>query len=235
MLCRNSNEKATAAEAGISTADRLLREIMKTPAITPKAALKRRILENYVLLGTKQKPLVEKALATFMEILQIEKDNVPCLLGMAIAYQTLKQTPRARNQLKRISKMPWTLEDADDFEQAWLLLADVYISAGKYDMATDLLKKCLEHNKSCCKAFEYLGFIYEKEQSYQDASYNYEKAWQYGNQNNPNIGYKLSFNYLKAKRYIDAINICHKVLDKNPQYPKIRRDILDKARSSLRM
>lgn len=43
--------------------------------------------------------------------------------------------------------MPWTSEEAEDFEQAWLLLADVYITAGKYDMATDLLKKCLEHNK----------------------------------------------------------------------------------------
>ena len=43
--------------------------------------------------------------------------------------------------------MPWTSEDAEDFEQAWLLLADVYITAGKYDMATELLKKCLEHNK----------------------------------------------------------------------------------------
>lgn len=44
-------------------------------------------------------------------------------------------------------QMPWTSEEAEDFEQAWLLLADVYITAGKYDMATDLLKKCLEHNK----------------------------------------------------------------------------------------
>ena len=24
-------------------------------------------------------------------------------------------------------------------------------------------------------------------------------------------GYKLAFNYLKAKRYVDAIDVCHKV------------------------
>ncbi|XP_039250500.2 tetratricopeptide repeat protein 21B-like [Styela clava] len=231
----NSHDKLTAAEAGISTAERLIKELCKTPAATPTDATKRKILEKYVLLGHRQKSSAEKALAAFMEILQNEKDNVSCLLGMAIAYQIMKQTPRARNQLKRISKMQWTLEDADNFEQAWLLLADVYISAGKFDMATELLKKCVEHNKSCCKAFEYLGYIYEKEQSYQDASTHYEKAWDYGNQANPSIGYKLSFNYLKARRFIDAINICHKVLDKNPQYPKIRKEILDKARSALRM
>ena len=44
-------------------------------------------------------------------------------------------------------KMQWSHEDAEYFEAAWLLLSDLYISAGKYDVATDLLKKCLEHNK----------------------------------------------------------------------------------------
>ena len=47
-------------------------------------------------------------------------------------------------------------------------------------------------------------------------------------------GYKLAFNYLKAKRFVDAVDVCHKVLEKYPQYPKIKRDILDKARLSLR-
>lgn len=43
------------------------------------------------------------------------------------AYLLLKQTPKARNQLKRIAKMPYTTEDADDYETSWLLLADIYI------------------------------------------------------------------------------------------------------------
>ena len=47
--------------------------------------------------------------------------------------------------------MMWNSDEAEDFEQAWLLLSDVYITAGKYDMATELLKKCLEHNKVITK------------------------------------------------------------------------------------
>ena len=42
--------------------------------------------------------------------------------------------------------------------------------------------------QSCCKAYEYMGFIMEKEQSYKDAAHNYENAWKYGNKNNPVIG-----------------------------------------------
>jgi tetratricopeptide repeat protein 21B len=36
------------------------------------------------------------------------------------------------------------------------------------------------------------------------------------------VGFKLGFNYLKAKRYVEAIDICHQVLDKFPNYPKIK-------------
>jgi len=42
--------------------------------------------------------------------------------------------------------------------------------------------------QSCCKAYEYLGHIMEKEQSFKEAAFNYEQAWKYGNKNNPNIG-----------------------------------------------
>ena len=59
----------------------------------------------------------------------------------------LKQVPRARNQLKIISKLQWTAQNAEDFEQAWLLLADLYIQSGKFDMAVDLLKKCIQYNR----------------------------------------------------------------------------------------
>ena len=50
---------------------------------------------------------VERALDSFMEIVATQSDHVPGLLGSAIAFMILKQTPRARNQLKRIAKMPW--------------------------------------------------------------------------------------------------------------------------------
>ena len=50
----------------------------------------------------------------------------------------------------------------------------------------------------------------------------------------PSVGYKLAFNYLKAKRFVEAIDVCHKVLAAFPEYPKIRKDILAKAREALR-
>ncbi|XP_020499812.1 tetratricopeptide repeat protein 21B [Labrus bergylta] len=227
----NSTEKQESEQLAVRTAEKLLKELKPQ---TSGGQVQLRILENYCFLATKQKANVEKALGVFTEVANNEKDHVPALLAMATAYMMLKQTPRARNQLKRIAKMNWSIPDADEFEKSWLLLADIYIHSGKYDMAGDLLQRCLNHNKSCCKAHEYRGYIMEKDQAFCDAAHSYEMAWKYGNQTNPTIGYKLAFNYLKAKRYVDAIDVCHKVLAAHPNYPRMRKDILDKARSALR-
>jgi hypothetical protein len=70
-------------------------------------------------------------------------------------------------------------------QASWLLLADVHVAAGKYDLALEVLKQCIDNNKvscitvrslylshismrlqSCGKAWEYMGYIMEKEQTY---------------------------------------------------------------------
>ena len=42
--------------------------------------------------------------------------------------------------------------------------------------------------QSCYRAWEYLGFIAEKEQLFQEAAERYEKAWHFSHQKNPGIG-----------------------------------------------
>eukprot|EP01063_Lacrimia_lanifica_P030925 TRINITY_DN5002_c0_g1_i1.p1 TRINITY_DN5002_c0_g1~~TRINITY_DN5002_c0_g1_i1.p1 ORF type:complete len:1347 (+),score=658.12 TRINITY_DN5002_c0_g1_i1:120-4160(+) len=218
---------------------------------------KRRLLEGYVKIAKRKKEDLDAAIQIFTDIMtgggdqqnnaeastdnlnpasnwSADKINVPCIVGMATAYQLLKATPKARNQLKRVSKAQYDQDEAEDFERAWLLLSDIHIEGGKYDLAQDLLRKCLNANKSCCRAWELMGVIYEKEHSYRDAADCYENAWRLVSEKDPGIGYKLAFNHLKAKRYVSAIDITQKVLVAHPNYPKIRKDILDKARASLR-
>ena len=49
--------------------------------------------------------------------------------------QTLKGSTLCRNQLKRIQKMAFTSEQGEEFERAWLLLANIHIQGGKFDLA----------------------------------------------------------------------------------------------------
>ncbi|GFH29125.1 tetratricopeptide repeat protein 21B [Haematococcus lacustris] len=74
----------------------------------------------------------------------------------------------------------------------------------------------------------------EREQAYKDAAEHYEAAWKHESQASAAVGYKLAFNYLKAKRFVEAIDVCHKVIKAFPDYPRIRKDILEKARQGLK-
>ncbi|OCT73839.1 hypothetical protein XELAEV_18032803mg [Xenopus laevis] len=154
-----------------------------------------------------------------------------------------------------MSKMAWSIADAEDLEKSWLLLADIYIKSGKYDIATELLKRCLLYNKvggeeqlvqfytsaliSLCnhfslainKAYEFLGFIMEKEQWYKDAAANYRLAWDYSNQSNPAVDF--NFGCLGLRKGGAALALSRgglQVLKDRPTYPKIKKEILAKHR-----
>jgi tetratricopeptide repeat protein 21B len=58
-----------------------------------------------VLLATGIKHNVERALKRCVELLGVQNDYVPALLAMATGFMIQKQMPKARNQLKRISKV----------------------------------------------------------------------------------------------------------------------------------
>nr|CAD7440821.1 unnamed protein product [Timema bartmani] len=231
-----SEDNEGSREIGIRTAEHLLNELQPRSIGGSDEALNHRLLGNFLLLATRQKPNIERALQDFAAVASqdLYRDHVGAALGLATGYMLLKQTPRARNQLKRVAKNLWNFEDAEYLERCWLLLADIYIQSGKYDLASELLKRVLQHNKGCTKAYEYLGLVSEKEQAYREASTHYERAWHYGGRTNSTIGYKLAYNYMKAKRYADAIDVCHQILKEQPDYPRIRKEILEKSRNNLR-
>ncbi|XP_053122295.1 tetratricopeptide repeat protein 21A isoform X2 [Hemicordylus capensis] len=224
-------EKRESEQHGIRTAEKLLKEFYPHSQESQNQV---EMLQSYCLMATKERYNVEKALHAFTEMAQNEKENVPAILAMAQAFMILKSTSKARTQLKRLNKVNWSLTDAEELEKGWILLSDIYCTTGKYDLATALVKRCLQYNKSCSKAYECLGFIAEREKAYKDAAANYELAWKYSNHTNPAIGFKLAFNYLKDKRYVEAIDVCHDVLKACPDYPKIREEILEKAQTAIR-
>ncbi len=57
-----------------------------------------------------------------------------------------------------------------------------------------------------------MGLIREKEQSYADAADFYLKAFELTSRKSAGIGYRLAYNYMKAKRYVDCLEICRQVM-----------------------
>ncbi|XP_031832068.1 tetratricopeptide repeat protein 21B [Nomia melanderi] len=218
----------------LKTAYRLLQEL--NPKGSPHEMLTHRLLSNFFLLATKQKSNIEKALqdCTALASQEALRDHVGPALGMAMAHILLKQTPRARNHLKRVSKNIWTFEDAEYLERCWLLLAEIYVQSNKYDLANELLRKVLQHNATCVRAHELSGHIAEKEQNYKEAALQYSQAWRYGGKSKLSVAYKLAYCSMKAKVYAEAIDACNDILKQSHDYPRVKKDILEKCINNLR-
>jgi len=236
----SSDRGAKDTEDAVHAAEKLLKEAQTfehaaaATGANGDTSMRHRVLKAYAMMATRQKPGIERAFHILATLLEEDQDHVPALLAMSTGFMMLKQSPKARNNLKRIIKMPFHEKESAEFERAWLMLAEVYMESGKYDQAQDLCKKCIAFNKSCVRAYDTLGQIYEKEASYSDAADHYANSWKYSGESDPMVGYKLAFQYLKAKRFVEAIDVCHKVLAIVPDYAKMREDILNKARAALR-
>jgi Tfp pilus assembly protein PilF len=122
----------------------------------------------------------------------------------------------------------------DEWVKAYLLQADQLIDSGKHDQASVALDNALQLDASCGRAWEYRGAIAEKKSKYDSAADCYEKAWKCDYEQSPAIGYKISLNSLKAGQPLRAIDTAMKVLKAYPDYPKIRSEVLEKARAMVR-
>lgn len=68
-----------------------------------------------------------------------------------------------------------------------------------------------------------------------DSVDHYERAWELCRQKDFKIGYKLAVNLYKLKLFTKSVEICFDLNPSNPEQIRLKKDIMDKARLSLRM
>ena len=138
-------------------AQRLVDDLKSSPDIDER---KITVYQSWILIHSRVKPQLEQAVTLLAPLQPTKEDSggdyVPGLLAAAYAQLLLKQESKARNVLKRLNKLPFRSEDADDFEKAWLLMADMYIQNGKFDVAKEFCQQSLSRNKSCSKVLLHL-------------------------------------------------------------------------------
>lgn len=99
----------------------------------------------------------------------------------------------------------------------------------------EVCKHVIKLNKSCSKAYEYMGKVKALQNQYTQACVYFENAWRLENYRNPQLGYVLGSNQLYAQSYVNAIDTCHKTLAVDPDFDFIKNDVLYKARQHIRI
>eukprot|EP00102_Acyrthosiphon_pisum_P021962 XP_016659172.1 PREDICTED: tetratricopeptide repeat protein 21B isoform X2 [Acyrthosiphon pisum] len=219
------------ATLNLNLANKLITEMKPN---TPEEQKNYALLSTYVLLESKEKQSVEKAINVFNELSQ-ESCKIAASLGLAMAFVYQKQAQRAKTILKRVAlKATWQFEEAEYLERSWLLMAELYFQSGKTNICVELVNKVLVYNKSSIKGLELLSAVAEKEQKYDDAVDYYQHAWTLSGQKNFKIGYKLAVNLYKLKLFTKSVEICFDLNPSSPDQVKLKKDIMDRARLSLR-
>ncbi|PAV84205.1 hypothetical protein WR25_06129 isoform F [Diploscapter pachys] len=178
---------------GTKTAEKFLKELRYKPGLE----MRYNLMENFIMVASRNKNDINVALNNLLSMIGPEDSvqNVGALLGAARAYLLQKQVPKAKAILKRVISHPWSIANADYLEKCWLLLTDLYISQSKPEQAAGVLRTILQHNQSSLKAYEYFGYLKEKEQKFDEAVVYYEEAWKLCKRRMPAIGFfKIKMN-----------------------------------------
>ena len=139
---------------------------------------------------------------------------------------TFSSTPsKVRNNLKKIAKLPYNFEFATEIERSYLMLAAGYIERHKFDLAQDLCKRCLFHNRSSFKAWELLGITFELKSDAcnpTDLLECFEQTWSSGNHKSCTSGYRLAELYLKLNRPTEALSVVSDVIRMLPNDTNVK-------------
>jgi tetratricopeptide repeat protein 21B len=95
-------------------------------------SVKQAVLECYASMATRHKSDIENAIVRMQDLvgqdtMVREKERVSSMLAVATGLTMLRQAAKAKNQLRAIDRMPYKWDDGDDFERAWLMLANIHM------------------------------------------------------------------------------------------------------------
>jgi len=111
-----------------------------------------------------------KADAAYQKVLNLESENVPALVHRAIALSMMEQWKDALKSAETACKL-----DADNLE-AWRVLADVNLRAGKYKAAMKALKKASKIDPSDPNVENTMGMLQYKTGHLRDAVQHFKRA-----------------------------------------------------------
>ena len=178
-----------------------------------------KVYSTYAAILSKDIEKINKNCGDLQDILSKNQDNLPAWIALIMAYLVLKKINEAKTFLSIMDKITLNIKYYTDYERGYLILAYIMMMTDNLKKAEEYLNKVLNLNIAQIKAYEFLAMIKDKENKFEEACGYYERAWEYSNKNNANIGYKLAISYINSKQYVKALNICNEIKRKFKEYP----------------
>ena len=178
-----------------------------------------KVYATYVAILTKDINKINQNCGELQDILNKDQENLPAWIALIMAYLIMKKIKEAKTFLDIMDRITLNIKYYTDYERGYLILAYIMMMTDHFKNAEEYLSKVLSLNLAQIKAYEFFAMIRDKQGTYTEAVGYYERAWEYSNKNNANIGYKLAISYINSKQYVKALNICNEIKRKFKEYP----------------
>ena len=178
-----------------------------------------KVYETYVAIISKDEAKMNEKANVLQDVLNKNKDNLSAWIALIMLNLVMKKISEVKNNLKIMDKITLNIKFYTDYERGFLILAYLMMMTDNLKKAEEYLRKVLVLNVAQIKAYEFLAMIKDKQKKYEESCAYYEKAWDYSNKNNANIGYKLAISFINSRQHVKALNICNEIKRKFPQYP----------------
>ena len=192
---------------------------------------KTKVYEMYGIILSKDPDKINKKIMELKEILDKNSNNLPVYIAYIMGNLIIKNFDEVKNGLNVLNKLTLNIKYYSDYERGFLIMAYLFMMTENLKKAEEAIQKVIMLNLAQFKGYEYMAFIKEKENKFEEACACYEKAWDYSNKNNAGIGYQLTISYLNGKQYVKAMNVCNEIKRKFKDFPI--DDLTQQAKNGL--
>ena len=192
---------------------------------------KTKVYEMYGIILSKDPDKINKKIMELKEILDKNSNNLPVYIAYIMGNLIIKNFDEVKNGLNVLNKLTLNIKYYSDYERGFLIMAYLFMMTENLKKAEEAIQKVIMLNLAQFKGYEYMAFIKEKENKFEEACACYEKAWEYSNKNNAGIGYQLTISYLNGKQYVKAMNVCNEIKRKFKDFPI--DDLTQQAKNGL--
>ena len=190
-----------------------------------------KVYEMYGIILTKDEDKIKEKIMELKNILSKNNNNLPVYIAYIMGNLIVKNYDEVKNSLNIMNNLTLNIKYYSDYERGFLIMTYLFMITENFKKAEEAIEKVLTLNIAQVKGYEYLAMIKEKENKAEEACACYEKAWEYSNKNNANIGYQLAVGYLNGKQYVKALNVCNEIKRKFKEYPI--DDLASQAKNGL--
>lgn len=161
-----------------------------------------------------------------LEIFKEEDDNdINVIIGRCKCYLRLGEQREVTRSLNNIIHEEAAHQNFAVFSEAFLMMTYISIKDQQIDEAEKYVDKAIDLDRSSIKAWEMRAALFEKKKDYPSAADSYKQAWDLSSHTQLGIGFKLALNYMRAECPVEAIKVSRIIMEKHPNYPKLKETI----------